>query len=149
MLIAQKCYSGSGAKYNIIPGEAPFYSGFITHNLNEHKPFAGILDGGTCQRSVSCINSERAGKTLDKFIEQQAAVVLGKQVYQDFGRLPYLFKVLDVKYVVNPGTSCQQQQAEFAAENQKAPLGAADRYKDDNHKPELMFALSVLAVARI
>jgi len=60
--------------------------------------------------------------------------------------LPYLFKVLDVKEMlsiqVHPSKTAAEK--EFAAENAAAiPVDAPHRnYKDDNHKPELMVALS-------
>ena len=83
---------------------------------------------------------------LNTFIAAQPEAVLGKKVKEAFGRLPYLFKVLDVKDMlsiqVHPAKAAAV--AEFAAENKKGTaLNAPNRnYKDDNHKPELMLALS-------
>ncbi len=59
---------------------------------------------------------------------------------------PYLFKVLDVKDMlsiqVHPSKAAAEK--EFARENAEGiPLDSPQRnYKDDNHKPELMVALS-------
>jgi mannose-6-phosphate isomerase len=70
---------------------------------------------------------------------------LGKQVQQQFGHLPYLFKVLDVHKMlsiqVHPSKAAAEK--EFARENAEGiPIDSARRnYKDDNHKPELMVAL--------
>ncbi len=62
------------------------------------------------------------------------------------GTLPYLFKVLDVKDMLSIQVHPSKQAAaiEFARENAAGiPLDAPHRsYKDDNHKPELMVALS-------
>ncbi|HWR33492.1 MAG TPA: mannose-6-phosphate isomerase, class I [Chitinophagaceae bacterium] len=71
---------------------------------------------------------------------------LGKEVLQRFGRLPYLFKVLDVHKMlsiqVHPSKTAAEK--EFARENAEGiPIDSVRRnYKDDNHKPELMVALS-------
>ena len=84
------------------------------------------------------------GETLHHFIQQHPEA-LGKEVQQQFGRLPYLLKILDVKDMlsiqVHPSKSSAEK--EFAKENASGiALNAANRnYKDDNHKPELMFAL--------
>lgn len=60
--------------------------------------------------------------------------------------LPFLFKVLDVKNMLSIQVHPSKAAAaiEFARENaDDIPLDAAGRnYKDDNHKPELMVALS-------
>lgn len=62
------------------------------------------------------------------------------------GTLPYLLKVLDVRDMlsiqVHPGR--EEAEAAFARENEAGiPLDAPNRnYKDPNHKPEMMVALS-------
>lgn len=90
--------------------------------------------------------SEIEGKgALNKFIAQHPGA-LGKQVQQQFGKLPYLFKVLDVKDMLSIQVHPSKKAAEidFARENAAGiALNASNRnYKDDNHKPELMVALS-------
>lgn len=71
---------------------------------------------------------------------------LGPHAKQAFGRLPYLLKILDVRDMlsiqVHPTKAAAEQ--EFEAEEKKGiARNAANRnYKDDNHKPELMLALS-------
>jgi mannose-6-phosphate isomerase len=70
---------------------------------------------------------------------------LGSKVWEEFGRLPYLFKVLDVHDMLSIQVHPSKKEAEkgFQRENEKGiPLTAANRnYKDDNHKPEIMVAL--------
>ena len=82
---------------------------------------------------------------LTDFFEQQPAT-LGEKVAADFKRLPYLLKVLDVKDMLSIQVHPSRANAikAFAAENEKGiPINAPHRnYKDDNHKPELMAALS-------
>lgn len=73
--------------------------------------------------------------------------VLGEDVVQRFGeRLPYLLKVIapesPLSLQVHP--SLERARERFAAEDAAGiPRDAADRnYKDPNHKPELVFALT-------
>lgn len=71
---------------------------------------------------------------------------LGAKVQSAFGRLPYLLKVLDVKDMLSIQVHPSRESAKkgFALENEAGiPLNAPHRnYKDDNHKPELAYALS-------
>ena len=83
---------------------------------------------------------------LNEFISGNKEKVLGTIVSKKFGRLPFLLKILDVKDMlsIQVHPSRHAAEVEFARENrEKIPLTAAHRnYKDDNHKPELMVALS-------
>lgn len=85
------------------------------------------------------------GELLLKVYLRQHAALLGEQVQKQFGHLPYLLKVLDVKDMLSIQVHPTKAEAEkgFARENELAiPLTAPNRnYKDDNHKPELMVAL--------
>ncbi|KWR73921.1 hypothetical protein RN04_01525 [Arthrobacter sp. W1] len=86
------------------------------------------------------------GTALNDFIAQDPERILGSAVAQRFGRLPYLFKVLSATQPLSIQThpTLQQAQERFAQENALGkPLDAADRnYRDDNHKPEMLFALT-------
>lgn len=86
------------------------------------------------------------GTALNDFIAQDPERILGSAVAERFGRLPYLFKVLSATQPLSIQThpTLQQAQERFAQENaQGKPLDAADRnYRDDNHKPEMLFALT-------
>jgi mannose-6-phosphate isomerase len=83
---------------------------------------------------------------LNKLIAENPEQTIGAGVVNNFGRLPYLLKILDVKNMlsiqVHPSKVAAEQ--EFARENEAGiPLNDPKRnYKDDNHKPELMAALS-------
>lgn len=65
---------------------------------------------------------------------------------RDISQLPFLLKILDVDDMLSIQSHPNKQQAEigFAQENDlNIPLDAKHRvFKDDNHKPELMVALS-------
>lgn len=72
---------------------------------------------------------------------------LGRSVSQRFeGRLPFLFKILDVRKMlsIQAHPTIEKARQSFRRENEQGiPLSAAHRvYKDPNHKPEVMAALS-------
>lgn len=78
---------------------------------------------------------------------QQNPTALGDESRKNFGEtLPYLLKILDVSQPLSIQLHPTKAQAEqgFAAENEKElDLKAPTRtYKDNNHKPEMMIALS-------
>ncbi|WP_019614921.1 mannose-6-phosphate isomerase, class I [Psychromonas ossibalaenae] len=83
---------------------------------------------------------------LSDFIAQDPHLILGKKTADEFGQLPYLFKVLAAEKAlsVQVHPNKQQAQAGFAKENKLAvPHNAFNRnYKDANHKPEVVFALT-------
>nr|WP_315816274.1 type I phosphomannose isomerase catalytic subunit [Paraflavitalea speifideiaquila] len=92
------------------------------------------------------IDAQGQKQALNAWVAQDPVAALGKVVNDRFGRLPYLFKVLDVKDMLSIQVHPEKKAAveAFAAENkQGVALTAPNRnYKDDNHKPELMLALS-------
>ena len=83
---------------------------------------------------------------LDRLIAAQPEAVLGRRAAARYGRLPYLFKVLDVARPLSIQVHPTRAQAEvgFEEENRRGiPLDSPQRnYKDRSHKPELMVALS-------
>ncbi len=84
---------------------------------------------------------------LNELIDAVPREVLGPAVTREFeGRLPYLFKVLSARapLSIQAHPSKEDAQEGFARENAAAvPLTAQDRnYRDDNHKPELLAALT-------
>ena len=84
--------------------------------------------------------------SLGDFLHQNPTA-LGAQSRQLFGdNLPYLLKILDVANPLSIQLHPTKEQAEigFAQENAAGiPLNDPKRtYKDDNHKPEMMIALS-------
>ena len=86
------------------------------------------------------------GTALNDFIAQDPEHILGAGVAQRYGRLPYLFKVLSATSPLSIQThpTLQQAKERFAQETASGKaLDAADRnYRDDNHKPEMLFALT-------
>lgn len=100
---------------------------------------------GTHPNGMSKI--ENAGKSLEQYIAEHPEKSLGQATAKDFNnKLPFLFKVLDVASMLSIQVHPTKAAAikGFAAENIAGiPLNATNRnFKDDNHKPEIMVALS-------
>jgi mannose-6-phosphate isomerase, type 1 (EC 5.3.1.8) len=83
---------------------------------------------------------------LNTLIESDPQSALSAEIYQRFGELPFLFKVLAADTALSIQVHPSKQEAEhgYQKENQQGiPLSAAHRnYKDPNHKPELVYALT-------
>lgn len=125
-------------------GGTTFLSKLLSVANPENKPFAEYWLGAH-DNAPSELDGATPSK-LNEYIRQQPDNTLGVTVAQRFSRLPYLLKVLDVKDMLSIQVHPTKKNAEleFAAENEKGiALTAPHRnYKDDNHKPELMLALS-------
>ena len=127
-------------------GGSDFIPALLHISNPDKKPFAEYWMGAHDNVPSEVILPDGTTQPLNAFIKNDAAGSLGQPVNKRFGRLPYLFKVLDVKDMLSIQVHPTKKAAEsaFAAENMKGtPLNAPNRnYKDDNHKPELMLALS-------
>ncbi|TDH25618.1 mannose-6-phosphate isomerase, class I [Segetibacter sp. 3557_3] len=110
----------------------------------EHKPYAEYWMGAH-PGAPSLVQRGADEVPLNTLIASDPATYLGQEVYDDFGELPYLFKVLDVREMLSIQVHPTREEAikGFDAEEAAAiPINAADRnYKDRNHKPEVMVAL--------
>jgi mannose-6-phosphate isomerase len=86
-------------------------------------------------------------RPLDEFIKENPGAALGETVLGMFGAtLPFLTKVLaaDSALSLQVHPTLEQARSGFAAEN-AAGISFNDpqrSYRDDNHKPEMIFALS-------
>ena len=85
--------------------------------------------------------------SLVDLIEKNPEAILGKKVSQKFkGTLPYLFKLLAASspLSIQAHPSLKQAKEGFERENAEGiPIDAPHRnYRDDNHKPECIFALT-------
>ncbi|MFQ0973336.1 mannose-6-phosphate isomerase, class I [Gilliamella sp. CG35] len=110
------------------------------------KPMAEIWMGIHplgCSKIIG-LNGEKIN--LNALINQNPLQILGKNTYQLFGTLPYLFKVLaankPLSVQVHP-TKADAQKG-FEKENKLGiDLHSPNRnFKDPNHKPELLYALT-------
>lgn len=115
-------------------------------NNPEKKSFAeywlGVHAGG---QTLVKIN-DNTSTTLDTLVNSNKPLYIGKQGWRQFDKLPFLLKILDVEKMLSIQVHPNKHDAEqgFLRENEaKIPLNAPFRnYKDDNHKPEIMVALS-------
>ena len=122
---------------------------FLPRLLNienpNHAPFAeywlGVHSGGP-----SSIEVNKQPVLLSEVIASDPKAALSAPIFNHFGGLPYLFKVLDVKDMLSIQVHPTKEYAKVAFEKEEAagiPLNAPNRnYKDKNHKPEIMLAMS-------
>ncbi|MBT9183332.1 mannose-6-phosphate isomerase [Pectobacterium punjabense] len=124
------------------------------HALNElygidnpnDLPMAELWMGAHPKSSSAIIDEKGNTRSLRDVIAEDAITHLGAAVTLRFGELPFLFKVLcaeqPLSIQVHPSKSAAEQG--FEKENAAGiPLDAAERnYKDANHKPELVYALT-------
>ncbi|KTR98979.1 mannose-6-phosphate isomerase [Pantoea dispersa] len=101
---------------------------------------------GAHPKSPSTVEVNGVTRSLRDVINDDQVATLGAAVAQRFGELPFLFKVLcaDQPLSIQVHPSKTAAEAGFARENAAGiPLSAAERnYKDANHKPELVYALT-------
>lgn len=109
-------------------------------------PMAELWMGAHPKSSSKIEDASGQARSLRDVIDADKAALLGDKVAQRFGELPFLFKVLcaDQPLSIQVHPNKQASEIGFAKENAAGiPLDAAERnYKDPNHKPELVFALT-------
>ena len=112
----------------------------------EGLPMAELWMGAHPKSSSKITDSHGGVQSLRDVIDADKTTLLGANVATRFGELPYLFKVLCAAQPLSIQVHPSKKAAEvgFAKENAAGiPLDAAERnYKDPNHKPELVFALT-------
>ena len=111
----------------------------------DQKPFAEYWMGAH-PSAPSLIETEQGELPLDTLIQQHPLQWLGKKTNDAFGMLPYLFKVLDVEKMLSIQVHPSKKNAEIGFDIEQTKGIAIDafnrNYKDRNHKPEVMVALS-------
>lgn len=110
------------------------------------RPMAELWMGAHPKSSSLVVDAQGDEITLRSLIARDPAGMLGRAVADRFGAQPFLFKVLcaaePLSIQVHP--SLEAAKIGFAKENQAgiAPDAPNRNYKDANHKPELVFALT-------
>jgi mannose-6-phosphate isomerase len=110
------------------------------------RPFAELWIGAHA-KAPSIADVAGAKEPLDELIAAEPDAILGQAANARFGgRLPYLFKILDVHKMlsIQAHPTLAQARRGFARENAEGiSLEASCRnYRDDNHKPEIGVALT-------
>lgn len=135
-----------GAPQHYEWGGLQYIPGLLGVDNAEKRPFAELWMGAH-PRGPAAADIDGTRIPLDRLIASDPWLTLGPDVALRFaGRLPYLFKVLDVRIMASIQAHPSKTQAEegFARENAAGiPLDAARRnYRDDNHKPEVHVVLT-------
>jgi mannose-6-phosphate isomerase len=112
----------------------------------EHKPSAEYWMGAHPSASSILLGGDGEELVLNDAIRQEPELYISKKVFEQFGELPYLFKILDVRDMLSIQVHPSKTEAIIGYEAEEAAevlLSAPHRnYKDKNHKPEVMVALS-------
>ncbi len=127
-------------------GSKTFIPKLTGEPVPSEKPQAELWMG-VHPKAPSQVLCEGEWISLPAFIQKDPEAILGESVARNFShKLPFLFKVLaaakPLSIQVHPNRD--QAQAGFARENgMKIPLDESNRnYRDENHKPEMICALT-------
>jgi len=144
----QKIYRLKGQVQHYAWGGYTYIPSLLNINNTNHQPFAEYWMG-IHPSAISQIEVNGQWELLTHFL-QQNPTALSKSPNQllnpSTNQLPYLFKILDVREMlsiqVHPTKTAAQEGFE-REEKLGIPINASNRnYKDKNHKPEMMVALS-------
>ncbi|CAI8410807.1 MAG: Mannose-6-phosphate isomerase [Polaribacter sejongensis] len=142
---ADKFYRIEGEIQKYDWGGTRFIPNLISEKNTTNDPYAEYWLGAHL-KAPSRIKIADESISLASFFNENPLENLGLEVAKTYGKLPYLFKVLDVSKMLSIQVHPTKEAAAigYAIENEKGiSLTAANRnYKDKNHKPELMVALT-------
>lgn len=146
MIDHQSIYPLKGVVQHYAWGGIEFIPNLLGVPNQGGKPFAELWMG-MHHSGPAYIQTGAQWILLKELIDQQPEEALGPLTFQRFGpQLPFLFKILDVRQMLSIQAHPSKERAEagFQRENEAGiPLDAPGRtYKDDNHKPEVMVALT-------
>lgn len=142
----EKIFLLKGAVQHYDWGGYKFIPNLIGVKNEQQQPFAELWMGAHSSAPALVEQGDRT-ISLDQMIEKHPQAILGEKTIVHFGeQLPFLFKILDVRKMLSIQAHPSKKQAVqgFQRENEAGiPLTAANRtYKDANHKPEIMVALT-------
>ena len=127
-------------------GGLSFIPALINQPNPDKKPFAEYWLGAHPSASSYVELPDGTTAFLHHAIEHLPFKYIGKEVYNRFKGLPYLLKVLDVYEMLSIQVHPSKEEAEKGFAQEEAAgisINAPHRnYKDKNHKPEVMVALS-------
>ena len=126
-------------------GGTSFIPQLMKHDNTALQPFAEYWMGAH-PSAPAMVALETGTVALDQLIQENTIQFLGPKTAERFGSLPYLFKILDVEKMLSIQVHPSKSNAVIGFEKEQLagiPIDAANRnYKDQNHKPEVMVALS-------
>jgi mannose-6-phosphate isomerase len=145
MEIKNGVYKLKGKVLNYAWGGSAFLPEFLNIPNPEHKPFAEYWMGAHPLAPSELVTAE-GNLSLYTLVRENPEQFLSAKTISRFGELPYLFKVQDVKDILSIQVHPNKEEAEKGFAREEAggvPINAPNRnYKDKNHKPEVMVALS-------
>ena len=145
MQLKDKIFKLKGKVQHYAWGGYEFIPALLGFENTEHHPCAEYWLGAHPSAS-SEITTIQGNFSLNELIKQDHASFITEKVFEEFGELPYLFKILDVKDMLSIQVHPTKAEAEKGFDAEEAagiPINAPHRnYKDKNHKPEVMVALS-------
>lgn len=141
----QKAYKLQGKHRHYDWGGNSFLPQLMKEENVNHLPYAEYWMGAHPSASSS-IETKEGQKDLAHLINEQPDSWLGKTTAKKFKALPYLFKILDVQEMLSIQVHPTKENALLGYQRENAlgiAINASHRnYKDTNHKPEVMVALS-------
>ena len=141
----QKAYKLHGKHRHYDWGGNLFIPSLMKVENKDQKPYAEYWMGAH-PSAPSIIDTELGETDLNSLIQKDPTIYLGDTTQNSFGTLPYLFKILDVAKMLSIQVHPSKENAVigFDLENKAGiAIDASNRnYKDKNHKPEVMVALS-------
>jgi len=141
----QKAYKLQGKHRHYDWGGTSFIPNMMGIENVNHLPYAEYWMGAH-PSAASMIETEQGEISLAILVNENPEKWLGAKTFKSFGVLPYLFKILDVAQMLSIQVHPSKENAIKGFDKEQAlgiPLDASHRnYKDQNHKPEIMVALS-------
>jgi len=132
-------------------GDTKYIQQFCELSSEFGKPLAEMWLGAH-PKAPSMILTEQGEQPLDQFLASNPQRLLGKAAALYQGKLPFLMKVLAARQPLSIQVHPDKLTAEqgFARENQSgiALNDPARNFRDDNHKPELIMALTPFLMMR-
>ena len=143
-LLQNKIYKLKGKVQNYAWGGYDYIPNLLHIENTAHKPCAEYWMGAHPSAPSMIINNGEE-QSLFEAIQQNPQLILTENVFNKFGELPYLYKILDVNEMLSIQVHPSKDEAVKGFEREDAagiPINAPNRnYKDKNHKPEVMIAL--------
>ena len=132
----QTAYKLHGVHRHYDWGGTQFIPQLMQLKNDQNKPFAEYWMGAHLSAPAIIDTDQYGSITLDQLLEKD----------KSFGSLPYLYKILDVASMLSIQVHPDKASAAIGFEKEEKAgisIDASNRnYKDKNHKPEVMVALS-------
>ena len=144
MSLKNKIYKLKGTVQHYAWGGYDFIPSLLGEPIVTQQPWAEYWMGAHPSASSLLIEDNNTISLYDAIINDPEKT-LGSAVFNEFGELPYLLKVLDVRDMLSIQVHPSRSEAIKGFDAEEAagiPINAPNRnYKDRNHKPEVMVAL--------